>query len=206
MPPKTGLGWLGLAWVKWLNFYARIGPYSRYFPASGMISPYCALRNHTPYSLLEGAIPMATLIQRARDYGMTSLGIADSGHLFGALEFSLACQKKGLHPVIGCQVSWIHPLANAPYPLVVFVHSHQGYQNVCRLVRASTVGQPAALRGHVTWDQLKQYNAGLLALTGGIEGALDQLLFRGRIDTAKEVLKDLATHFSDRLYVELQRE
>jgi DNA polymerase-3 subunit alpha len=170
------------------------------------MSAYFALRNHTPYSLLEGAIPMATLIQNACAHGMTALGIADTGHLFGALEFSLACQKKGIHPIIGCQVSWVHPSATTPYPLAVFAQNHAGYQNLCRLISASTVGQPSSLRGSVTWEQLKKYGDDLLVLTGGTEGAMDQLVQRGRIEPAHDLLLDLAQHFSNRLYVELQRE
>jgi DNA polymerase-3 subunit alpha len=170
------------------------------------MSGYFALRNHTPYSLLEGSIPIAALIERAQEYGMTALGIADTGHLFGALEFSLACQKKGIHPLIGCQLSWIHPSTTTPYPLVVFAKTHGGYQNLCRLVSASTVGQPQGLRGHITWDQLKTYSTDILVLTGGIHGILDQMVYRGRTDTAREVLTDLHGLFSDRLYMELQRE
>ena len=171
-----------------------------------MRPPYYALRNHTPYSLLEGAIPTQALIQRALDYGMTALGMADTGHLFGALEFSLACQKKGIHPIIGAQIAWIHPSSATPYPLAVFAQNHAGYQNLCRLISASTVGQPSALRGCVTWDQLKHYGQNILVLTGGIEGAITQYLERDRPDTAKEILMDLAQYFKERLYVELQRE
>ncbi len=171
-----------------------------------MTCPYYALRNHTPYSLLEGAIPTKTLIEKALEYGMMALGIADTGHLFGALEFSLACQKKGIHPIIGTQLSWIHSSSMTPYPLVVFAQNHQGYQNLCRLVSASTVNQPSALRGSVTWDQLKQYGEHILVLTGGIEGAINQHIERDRLDTAKDILHDLVQQFDQRLYVELQRE
>ncbi|MBM3631414.1 MAG: DNA polymerase III subunit alpha [Alphaproteobacteria bacterium] len=171
-----------------------------------MTCSYYALRNHTPYSLLEGAIPTKTLIERASEHNMMALGIADTGHLFGALEFSLACQKKGIHPIIGTQLSWIHPSSLTPYPLVVFAQNHQGYQNLCRLVSASTVGQKTAWRGSVTWDQLKQFGDNILVLTGGIRGAITQHLERDCVDTAKTILHDLAQQFDQRLYIELQRE
>ncbi len=177
-----------------------------YLSVHGMTCPYYALRNHTPYSLLEGAIPTKTLIERASEYDMMALGIADTGHLFGALEFSLACQKKGIHPIIGTQISWIHPSSTTPYPLEVFAQNHEGYQNLCRLVSASTVNQPSALRGSVTWDQLKRYGEHILVLTGGIDGAITQHIERDRLDTAKTILHHLAQQFDQRLYVELQRE
>ena len=36
---------------------------------------------------------------------MPALGIADTGNLFGALEFSEKMAEKGIQPIVGCQVA-----------------------------------------------------------------------------------------------------
>ena len=51
-------------------------------------SPFIHLRVHSAYSLLEGALPIATLVDMATADNMPALAITDSNNLFGALEFS----------------------------------------------------------------------------------------------------------------------
>ena len=62
------------------------------------------LRVHSSYSLSEGAIKADKIAALAREAGMPAVGIADTGNLFGALEFSQACAGKGVQPIIGCQI------------------------------------------------------------------------------------------------------
>ncbi len=47
---------------------------------------------HSAYSLSEGAIKTKQLIELAKREGMPALGVADTGNLFGALEFSMAAR------------------------------------------------------------------------------------------------------------------
>ena len=149
---------------------------------------------------------MTALLSQAVHCNMTSLGIADRGHVFGVLEFSLACQKKGIHPLIGCQLSCVHPVALSPYPVVVFAKSAAGYQNLCRIVSASTVHQNPQLRGHVSWDQLVHSSDDLLLLSGGVDGPLDQLLSKNRMEQADLILRSMLDTFGDRFFMEIQRE
>ena len=63
------------------------------------------LRVHSAYSLLEGALPIKRLAELAAADRMPALGIADTGNLFGALEFAEKMVEKGIQPIIGCQVA-----------------------------------------------------------------------------------------------------
>ncbi len=63
------------------------------------------LRVHSAYSLLEGALPIKTLAALAAADRMPALGIADTGNLFGALEFSEKMVEQGIQPIVGCQVA-----------------------------------------------------------------------------------------------------
>lgn len=169
------------------------------------LNGYISLRNHSPYSLLEGMISIPELIEHAKKHHMKALAIADTGHLFGALEFSLACQKSGIHPILGCQLSLLDPEDNTPYPVVLYAQNEEGYRNLCRLVTTSTVGQTGILRGHITLQQLSNSTEGLLLLTGGPYGIVDQLLEKNRQDRAKNMLVNLASLFQNRIYVEISR-
>ena len=52
------------------------------------------LHNHTDYSLLDGAGSADKYVKKAKELGMTALGITDHGNMFGVLEFYFACKKK----------------------------------------------------------------------------------------------------------------
>ena len=53
------------------------------------------LRVHSAYSLSEGAIKIKKLVELAKKNGMPAVAIADTGNLFGALEFSSAAVDAG---------------------------------------------------------------------------------------------------------------
>ena len=45
------------------------------------------LHNHTDYSLLDGAAPIAKYVEKAKAEGMKALAITDHGNMYGALRF-----------------------------------------------------------------------------------------------------------------------
>ena len=63
------------------------------------------LRVHSAYSLSEGAIRIAELVDLCRRHAMPAVAVTDSGNLFGALEFASAAAAAGLQPIIGVQLA-----------------------------------------------------------------------------------------------------
>ncbi len=63
--------------------------------------PFAHLHCHSHYSLLDGASPIESLVERAKELGMNALAITDHGNLYGALEFYAACRDAGLNPIVG---------------------------------------------------------------------------------------------------------
>ena len=59
------------------------------------------LRVHTAYSLSEGAIKIDELADLCRTERMPAVAMTDRNNLFGALEFSAACSKSGVQPILG---------------------------------------------------------------------------------------------------------
>ena len=60
------------------------------------------LRVHSAFSLLEGAILIDDLVALCERHAMPAVAVTDSGNLFGAMQFSEACCKAGVQPIIGC--------------------------------------------------------------------------------------------------------
>ena len=164
------------------------------------------LRVHSAYSLSEGAIKADKIAGLAREAGMPAVAIADSGNLFGALEFSQSCVGKGVQPIIGCQVS----LARAdnallpPDPVVLLAQDAAGLANLQALSSLGFIeSEPADPR--LPLETVMRHAAGLMLLTGGTRGPVARLLAEGRADEAEALLARLAEAFPDRCMMELHR-
>lgn len=175
------------------------------------------LHTHSAYSLSEGALPIKQLAKLARDAAMPALAITDSGNLFGALEFSEALAEKGIQPIIGCalrvdfadhQGDSVHRQTQGRQPLpalVLLVKDERGYRNLMRLSSRAFLDAPDGAEPHVPFDTLCGHSDGLICLTGGPSGPINEAIVQGQSPLARQRIERLRGLFGDRLYIELQR-
>jgi DNA polymerase-3 subunit alpha len=174
------------------------------------------LRVHSAFSLLEGALPIQRLAELAVHDRMPALGIADTGNLFGALEFAGKMVEKGIQPIIGCQVALDFgdtdgegrpgaPRQRQLADVVLLAATEAGYWNLVRLVSDSFMRTDPSAGAHIAIDELRQRGEGLIVLTGGPGGPIDRALAGGQAALAASRLDALREIFDSRLYVELQR-
>ncbi|HEY2068745.1 MAG TPA: DNA polymerase III subunit alpha [Rhizomicrobium sp.] len=170
------------------------------------------LRVKSAYSLLEGALRAKELAKLAREYAMPAVAVTDSNNLFGVFEISETLAKEGVQPIVGALVSvelddtpQIGPGSRQKPPMLpLLVQSDVGYRNLSKLLSAAFLGAAPGDWPHVTAAQLAEHAEGLIALTGGPGGPLNQLIVAGQ-PAAEAVLDRLHGIFGDRLYIELQR-
>jgi DNA polymerase-3 subunit alpha len=182
-------------------------------------SDFVHLHNHTEYSLLDGACHIlddsgkpGTFLQQAEKFKMPALAITDHGNMFGAIEFYQACMKIGIKPIIGSEV-YIAPqsrlnkeasgIAKAAYHLTLLVKNEIGYKN---LIRLTSIGYLEGFyyRPRIDKEVLKQYNEGLIGLSGCMKGEIPQLILQGNIDAARELIGVYQDIFGkDNFYLEL---
>ena len=176
------------------------------------------LRTHSAYSLLEGALPLAKIIAHAADDGAPAIAVTDTGNLFGALEFAQYAVKKGVQPIVGCQLDVAFGDNDADngraqhrrqgperYPLVFIAATEEGYANLVRLVSRAYLDTEAGDPVHVRLDWVAELASGIICLTGGPRGPVGAALSGGHPEMAEARLLALKRTFGDRLYVELQR-
>ena len=171
------------------------------------------LRVHTAFSLSEGAIKIPGLVELCRRHEMPAVAITDSGNLFGAMQFSQACCKAGIQPIIGCVLPLARGDAGAPAharppppdALPVVAQNDTGYGNLVKLVSRAFLDSDGAEPPRVTWAQLGRHAEGLIALTGGPAGPVGRLLGEDQSAAAAATLGRLRGLFPGRLYVELMR-
>ncbi len=185
--------------------------------------PFVHLHTHSAFSLLEGALPLARLIDHAIDDAQPALAVTDTSNLFGALEFSEKAMPKGVQPIIGCtlevdfesgMVQAAAELTRAPssqdamraLPMLVLLAANAaGYGNLTKLVSLAYLDSESGSRAHLSLESLKHHSDGLIVLTGGPSGPLNLALAAGQDTVATTRLEQLKSCFGDRLYIELQR-
>ncbi len=148
-------------------------------------SDFVHLRCHSTYSLLEALPSPGEIVQRAKEIGSSAVGLADTGHVHGLVEFVLACRTHGLKPILGCEMPFTvrSRLEKDPqgsdggYPMVLLAENDEGYGHLLSLVTRSAL-ESASGEPRADFDLLREYGRGLLVLSGPIEGLIPQAALR----------------------------
>nr|WP_310523693.1 DNA polymerase III subunit alpha [Polymorphobacter sp.] len=172
-------------------------------------SGFVHLRLQSAYSMLEGAIQPEDLAKACRKAGFPAAGLADRGNMFAAMDFSYAAKDLGVQPIIGAMVAVERPGSRTALSrpifdwLVLFAQDAAGYGNLISLVSQAHLEGGAADDPHLVLGNFEGRTGGLIALTGGGDGALARLLAEGQ--QADDYADALTRLFPGRLYVEISR-
>ena len=178
------------------------------------MSRFVHIRTHSAYSLLEGAIPIPSLVERAVAAGMPALGLTDRNNMFGALEFSEKAANAGLQPLIGVTLSIAMeeeapgrtpPLRKALPSIVLLARDETGYGNLLSLTSSAYLDRDDSADPFIPLPLLADQAEGLIVLTGGPEGPVDVAVGEGNEALARARLDALREIAGDALYVEVQR-
>src|SRR5580704_4972914 len=161
---------------------------------------YTGLHARSAFSFLEGASIPEELASACVERGMTAMAVLERDGVYGAPRFYQAAKKSHIRAHIGAEV---------PSPLgwryVLLVESREGYQNLCRAITRMKLRARKG-EGHIAAEELAEFKAGLICLTGGEEGPLADALEKGGIARGIECVRGLCEIFGrENLYVELQR-
>ena len=175
-----------------------------------MPSPFVHLHVHTQYSMLDGAIRVADLIQRTKDLGMEAVAITDHGAMYGALEFYEKAKKAGVKPIVGCEFYMaengmhLHDrTAGHNFHLVALAMNATGYANLMKLASlAQTKG--FYYRPRIDWPTLYQHQEGLIVLTACLKGEIPWRLTHNDPVGARAKALEMQQVFGDRFYLEIQ--
>jgi len=163
------------------------------------------LRVHSQYSLLEGAIRVKQIPDLCKTANTPAVAVTDSGNLFGALEFSMACANNGIQPIIGVEANLLADDGKT-YKLPIYAKNAVGYQNLLKLVSDSFMVAEDSHNPTITFDDLAKYKDGLLVLSGGNLGYINRSIALNQVDTAIEYIQKLHELLAENFYIEIQRE
>jgi DNA polymerase III subunit alpha len=176
-----------------------------------MAAEFTHLHLHTDYSLLDGACDVDKLAGHLSKIGQTAAAMTDHGNIYGAVHFFDAMQKKGIKPILGCELYICKnddhraaPEGDKYNHLLVLAENQEGYRNLVRLT------SEAALHGfyrkpRVSKDFLAKHSEGLIGFSGCLAGEVNQFLMEDKYEEAKRTAGFYQDLFGkDNYFLEIQ--
>ncbi len=170
------------------------------------------LHNHTHYSLLDGLTQIDELIKTAKADGAPAVAITDHGVMYGVIEFYQKCKKAGIKPIIGVE-AYLAPHSRfdkntkddeRSYHLLLLAKNNEGYKNLLKLTTLAHL-EGYYYKPRIDWEILQQHSAGLIASTACLSGEIPRLILSGKIDRAKQRIKEYKDLFgAGNFYLEVQ--
>src|SRR5579884_1283362 len=174
-------------------------------------SQFVHLHLHTDYSLLDGACDIPKVMDRAAELKMPAVALTDHGNMFGAVKFYDAAVKRGVKPIIGCEVYVAptsrfdrSPESDRPNHLVLLCENERGYRNLVKLASlAYTEGY--YYKPRIDKDLLARHSEGLIGLSACLKGEVASALMVERYESARQAAYDLRDVFGKgNFYLEIQ--
>jgi len=188
------------------------------------------LHNHSQYSILQSTAKVSGIIEKAVAQGMRAIALTDSGNMMAAFHFEAAANKinksiraerfeaekegtvfnkKEILPIIGCEFNVCRDRNDKSQKdngsrIVLLAKNKDGYQNLIKLASiAYTEGMYYVPR--IDKEIIPQYKDNLIALSGGIQGEISNLLVNVGEKQAEEAMNWWHEEFGKDFYVELTR-
>ena len=165
------------------------------------------LRLHSEFSIVDSTCRIDDVVQAAADDQQPALAITDLSNLFGAIKFYKEARGKGVQPILGAEI-FLEGLGVDPHALsrvMVLVQSSQGYLNLSELLARAWTQNMVKNNAVIKLAWLQELSEGLILLSGAQAGPVGQALMQGDTSRAAEIALQLASIFTHRFYLELQR-
>ncbi len=155
------------------------------------MAEFVHLHVHTEYSLLDGACRIEELLDRAAGLGMPAIAVTEHGNLFSAIQFYDQAKKRGIRPILGCEV-YVAPgsrfeRSGAPgetnHHLVLLAETNEGFHNLIKLVSAGYT-EGFYYRPRIDRDLLARHARGLIGLSSCLKGEVATALRAGQVERA----------------------
>jgi DNA polymerase-3 subunit alpha len=157
------------------------------------MAEFTHLHLHTDYSLLDGACDVDKLVERVASIGQKSVAMTDHGNIYGAVHFFDAAKKKGIKPILGCELyvckkedHRADPSGDKYNHLLVLAQDEEGYRNLIRITSEASV-HGFYKKPRISKQYLAAHAKGLIGFSGCLSGELSESLIKNDYDHARAV-------------------
>jgi DNA polymerase-3 subunit alpha len=156
-----------------------------------MSQEFVHLHLHTEFSLLDGACRIGELLDQVQRFEMPAVAVTEHGNLFSAITFHDEARRRGIKPIIGCEVYVANGsrLTKSGVPgetanhLVLLASNQQGFHNLIKLVSAGYT-EGFYYKPRIDKELLATHAEGLIGLSSCLKGEVATNLRFGRAKKA----------------------
>jgi len=172
------------------------------------------LHVHSQYSLLDGAAPIAAMMEKAKNDQMRAVALTDHGNMFGAFQFVAEAAKHGITPVVGCEFYLVEDRhikeftggkKDKRYHQLLLAKNQKGYENLSKLCSLGYIEGLYSKYPRIDMELLKKYKEGLIATTCCIASIIQQAILFKSEEEAEKIFVEWYELFGEDYYIELQR-
>lgn len=164
-----------------------------------------SLHGHSEFSTYDGYGKPEHRALYAAEIGLSALALTDHGTMAGSIRHYHGCKLAGIKAIIGCE-GYFQPIFDRTKPryhMTLLCENNQGYANLCQML--SLAAEETFFRYPIlTLDHLKQFNQGIIMLSGCVQGYLSQALIRNQSRLASIAAQKFLDIFEDRFFLEVQ--
>jgi DNA polymerase III subunit alpha len=162
------------------------------------MSEFIHLHLHTEYSLLDGACRIDELLDQAARLKMPALAVTEHGNMFSAVVFHDAARKRGIKPILGCEV-YVAPgsrldksgtIGETANHLVLLAETNEGFKNLIKLVSAGYT-EGFYYKPRIDKQLLAAHSKGLIGLSSCLKGEVATEI---RTEQAKRAMAAAASY------------
>lgn len=176
------------------------------------MATFTHLHVHTQYSILDGASKIPQLIEKVKLLGMEAVAITDHGNMFGVKEFHNNAVKKGIKPIIGCEIYVAKRSISdtsgkedrSGDHLILLAKNLKGYKNLIKLVSIAWI-KGFYYKPRIDKELLSKFSEGLIASSACLAGEIQDEILNGTMAGAEAALKSYKDIFGEDFYLEVQR-
>jgi DNA polymerase III subunit alpha len=141
------------------------------------MSEFVHLHLHSEFSLLDGACRIEELLDKVVQLGMPAAAITEHGNMFSSIVFHDQARKRGLNPILGCEV-YVAPgdrrtksgtPGETANHLVLLAETKEGYHNLIKLV-SSGYTEGFYYKPRIDKALLAAHAKGLIGLSSCLKG------------------------------------
>lgn len=182
-------------------------------------SNYFHIHNHTLFSILNSTISIKSLIDKACELNMSSVGITDYGNMMGAFIFLDYIKKKkmkniNIKGIVGSELfisnkylqkKFTKDQKDIRFNQVFLAKNKKGYYNLSRLCSEGYLQGYYSCIPRIGFDLIKIYKEGLIALSGDLNSQIPYTILNKGEKIAEDIFLWWCNIFKDNFYVELLR-
>ncbi len=156
------------------------------------------LHLHTEFSLLDGACRIDELLDQAQQLKMPALAVTEHGNMFSSVVFHDAARKRGINPILGCEV-YVAPgdrrdksgtPGETANHLVLLAENEKGFKNLIKLV-SSGYTEGFYYKPRIDKQLLAAHSEGLIGLSSCLKGEVATEI---RSEQAKKAIAAAASY------------